>query len=82
MRAIFLRLFLSFVGNTDGRICLEGLNQNKISEWIRSIEGINVNGNSPNRIKCPRMKSVVNTDISTILQMYSLAARFPTYEQV
>lgn len=79
MRAIFRRRRLSFVGNTEGRICLEGRSQNKIREWIRSMEGIKVKGNNPNRIKCPSMKSVVNTDISTILQTYSRAARFPTY---
>lgn len=48
---IFRRLLRSFVGSTEGRICLDGLNQNKISEWIRSMDGINVIGNKPNKIK-------------------------------
>lgn len=74
------RLLLSLVGKTEGRICLEGLSQNKIREWIRSTEGINVKGNNANNIKCPKMKSVVNKDISTILQIYSLAAKLPTYK--
>lgn len=48
---VCFRFLRSFVGNTAGLICLDGLSQNKMSEWILSIDGIKAIGNSKNRMK-------------------------------